>query len=133
MLITMPYLTIKQETKGTQQIIQGGREIRSQLTKAEVVVHQIKCPKMCMCLGPLPAPCLAVHPPAKSLKHQLASRRHPQEPGTPIIRYAKSRSQAEPAETVQLSPTLRSHNPWTAKRSCKALRSCEVQREALTC
>ena len=48
MLITMPYLRIKHETRVPSRSFRGERNPVS-LTKVEVVVCPIKCPKMCEC------------------------------------------------------------------------------------
>ena len=72
------------------QCHKGEKEIRSQLTMAEVIVCLRKSPKICVWLGlplqmrspqlgsfPLPVPCLTLHPPTNRLEQQSMSHGHP--------------------------------------------------------
>ena len=131
MLITMPYLTIKHKTRVPCRSFREERNPVS-LTKVKVVMRQIKCPEMfqralvrCQCpalpcthsqTGITPINVTSSPPGARDANNQVR-----QESDMPRIRYAKSRSRAEPALTVQVSPTVRSHQEPQPTDSCKEL------------
>ena len=112
MLITMPSLTIKHETwvpsrsfRGKINLVsayQGRSHASTKITQNEWACFglplQMSSPQLGSFL--LPAPCLTVHLPANRHVHQSTSCLHSQEPGKPRARY-----RAEPAGTVQPSPT----------------------------
>ena len=117
----MPYLTIKHETRVPSRSFRGKRNpVLAYQGRSRRASNKMSW-NVWACLGMLPASCLAVHPLANRLEHQSTSRHHPQEPGTPWIWYAKSRSRTEPAGMVQRSPTIRSHQEPQPMDSCKAL------------
>ena len=126
MLITMPYLTIKHETRVPSRSFRGERNPVS-LTKVEVVLRQIKCPEMCeralvRCQRPA-LPCTHLQTGSNTNRHHVVTSRNQD---------ANNQVRAEQAGMVQPSPTVRSHQEPQptdsckgAVRSCKALRHCE--------
>jgi len=113
---------------GVQQIIQGENKFGLGLSRQKLSCVLENDPK-CVSMPWSAASTLlsgAMHPPANRVVHQSTSRRQPLEPGTPIIRYAKSQVPSRTSRNGQtltnrqeLSGAIGSSNQWSgAVRSC---------------